>query len=308
MKLLVGAVALFAVSNIAQAAEPVVAISPEAQRQLLDSSDPQLAANKKLVWDMWRNFLQARRIEEADKYLAPEYHQHNPNADHWGDMSWGHAVSTDLISWDERPVAIRPDVDAEGRPLEHVFSGSAVVDGDDLVAIYTSVALPSTASASGRPGLQTQHLARSTDGGETWVKDPSNPVLDRGLYRAYWEATYTDGSTARTEGEFVIDVSSLSVTHTTVPVIPDFRSDTSFDPRGTDASLGATWTINGSVPDAAACSAAGMAAGSMCASTSTATPTSSRSIRSPACIRNIRTCRSWPRRSGWTTCRSSAES
>ena len=81
MKLLVGAVALFAVSNIAQAAEPVVAISPEAQRQLLDSSDPQLAANKKLVWDMWRNFLQARRIEEADKYLAPEYHQHNPNAE-----------------------------------------------------------------------------------------------------------------------------------------------------------------------------------------------------------------------------------
>ena len=81
MRLLVGAVALLAVSNIAAAAEPVVAISPEAQRQLLDSSDPQLAANKKLVWDMWRNFLQARRIEEADKYLAPEYHQHNPMAE-----------------------------------------------------------------------------------------------------------------------------------------------------------------------------------------------------------------------------------
>jgi predicted SnoaL-like aldol condensation-catalyzing enzyme len=65
----------------AYAAEPVVAISPEAQKQLLDSSDPVLAANKKLVWDMWRNFLQANNINAADTYLAPEYHQHNPNAE-----------------------------------------------------------------------------------------------------------------------------------------------------------------------------------------------------------------------------------
>jgi len=65
----------------AQAAEPVVASSPEAQRAMLASSDPQLAANKKLVWDMWRTFLQGGDINAADRYLAPEYHQHNPNAD-----------------------------------------------------------------------------------------------------------------------------------------------------------------------------------------------------------------------------------
>jgi fructan beta-fructosidase len=105
------------------------------------------------------------------------FFQHNPHGDHWGDMSWGHATSADLVSWDERPVAIRQDADADGNPSEYVFSGSAVVDGDDLVAVYTSVALPSTVE---RPGLQTQHLARSSDGGETWVKDPANPVLDRG--------------------------------------------------------------------------------------------------------------------------------
>jgi predicted SnoaL-like aldol condensation-catalyzing enzyme len=81
MRLLVGAIALVAVTTFADAAEPVVAISPEAQRALLASDDPQLAANKKLVWDMWRNFLQAGRIDDADKYLAPEYHQHNPNAE-----------------------------------------------------------------------------------------------------------------------------------------------------------------------------------------------------------------------------------
>jgi predicted SnoaL-like aldol condensation-catalyzing enzyme len=81
MRLFAGALAFLAISTLTNAAEPVVAISPEAQRQLLDSSDPQLAANKKLVWDMWRNFLQAGIIDAADTYLAPEYHQHNPNAE-----------------------------------------------------------------------------------------------------------------------------------------------------------------------------------------------------------------------------------
>ena len=68
------------------------------------------------------------------------FFQHNPNGDHWADMSWGHAVSTDLVTWDERPVAIRGAVDDHGNPTELVFSGSAVVEGDDLVAVYTSVA------------------------------------------------------------------------------------------------------------------------------------------------------------------------
>ena len=93
-------------------------------------------------------------------------------------MSWGHAVSTDLVHLGRaagRDPA-RTSTPTGGR-VELVFSGSAVVDGDDLVAVYTSVALPSTPEA---PGLQTQHLARSTDGGETWIKDPANPVLDRG--------------------------------------------------------------------------------------------------------------------------------
>jgi predicted SnoaL-like aldol condensation-catalyzing enzyme len=81
MRLLASAFALLTVATLANAAEPVVALSPEAQRAMLASSDPKLAANKKLVWDMWRTFLQARNIDAADQYLAPEYHQHNPNAE-----------------------------------------------------------------------------------------------------------------------------------------------------------------------------------------------------------------------------------
>ena len=80
-KLIATAIASLALVTLARAAEPVVAASPEAQRAMLASSDPQLAANKKLVWDMWRTFLQGGDINAADKYLAPEYHQHNPNAE-----------------------------------------------------------------------------------------------------------------------------------------------------------------------------------------------------------------------------------
>ena len=81
MKLLAGAIALLLVTSAANAAEPVVAASAADQLKMLESKDPQLAANKKLVFDMWRTFLTAHHLDAADQYLAPEYHQHNPNAE-----------------------------------------------------------------------------------------------------------------------------------------------------------------------------------------------------------------------------------
>jgi len=78
-------------------------------------------------------------------YYKGEYHlffQHNPTENIWGNMSWGHAVSTDLRRWEELPVAI-PCTDEVG-----IFSGSAVIDYTNstgfgtienpaMVAIYT---------------------------------------------------------------------------------------------------------------------------------------------------------------------------
>jgi predicted SnoaL-like aldol condensation-catalyzing enzyme len=49
------------------------------QPQLLLSDDPQLAANKKLVFDFWREVLEARHVDRAPQYLAESYIQHNPN-------------------------------------------------------------------------------------------------------------------------------------------------------------------------------------------------------------------------------------
>jgi fructan beta-fructosidase len=96
-----------------------------------------------------------------------EYHlffQHNPFGTQWGHMSWGHAVSKDLITWDELPVAIPESEDGA------IFSGSAVSDGDDLVAIYTRHTDTN----------QSQCIARSKDNGRTFIKYANNPVLDEG--------------------------------------------------------------------------------------------------------------------------------
>jgi len=51
----------------------------EAQLRLLDSDDPALAANKRLVWDMYRTVLQAGHAGRAADFIAEDYIQHNPN-------------------------------------------------------------------------------------------------------------------------------------------------------------------------------------------------------------------------------------
>lgn len=104
-------------------------------------------------------------------YAGGVYHmfyQYNPTGNSWGNMSWGHAVSTDLMHWQEKPVALTGD------ELGAIFSGSAVVDKDNtagfgkdaIVALYTSA-----------DATQQQSLAYSTDGGETFTKYSENPVI-----------------------------------------------------------------------------------------------------------------------------------
>lgn len=116
-------------------------------------------------------------------YHRGTYHlffQTNPFGSTWGNMSWGHATSTDLVTWTEQPIAIACTDE------EDVFSGSAVVDERNtagfaregqtaLVAIYTSARRPTATSPAG----QAQSLAHSLDG-MTWTRYAGNPVLDIG--------------------------------------------------------------------------------------------------------------------------------
>lgn len=123
-------------------------------------------------------------------YYKGVYHlffQHNPFGTAWGNMTWGHAVSDDLIHWKELPDALLPDENGLA------FSGSAVVDWNNtsglqpdpvkdkngkitnppLVVLYTSHG----PGIRGSDKLPSQSLAYSLDDGMTWIKYPGNPVL-----------------------------------------------------------------------------------------------------------------------------------
>src|SRR6516164_7835887 len=65
------------------------------------------------------------------------FYQLNPNASVWGDMHWGHAVSTDMVHWHHRPIALSPT--PGGPDSEGCFSGSAVVADGVPTFIYTGV-------------------------------------------------------------------------------------------------------------------------------------------------------------------------
>jgi len=111
-------------------------------------------------------------------YYQGEYHlfyQYNPFGDTWGHMSWGHAVSRDLVHWQHLPLAI-PELGDE-----MAFSGSAVVDHANTSGLGTAANPPMVAVyTAARPGNQSQALAYSTDRGRTWQRHSGNPVLDIG--------------------------------------------------------------------------------------------------------------------------------
>ena len=114
-------------------------------------------------------------------FYKGEYHlfyQYNPQGQVWGHMSWGHAVSTDMVHWQDLRLAIPED------PNFMIYSGSAVVDGNNssglcknpdpadhscLIAIY---------AADYHQKQERTHIAYSNDRGRTWTNYAGNPVID----------------------------------------------------------------------------------------------------------------------------------
>lgn len=171
------------------------------------------------------------------------YFQHNPNGDQWGDLSWGHASSRDLVRWTPLPVALPADA------TEMVFSGSAVVDRLDtggfgagdrppVVAVYTSGYHPTHP----RYGVQAQSLAISLDGGLTFERYSDNPVLDEGLAdfrdpKVFWY----QGDRRGAEGHWVMVVAEPAVHRVafyTSSNLTDWSLASRFGPAG---AVGGVW-------------------------------------------------------------------
>jgi predicted SnoaL-like aldol condensation-catalyzing enzyme len=60
--------------------QPVTGATGAAQRPLLHSADPQLARNKRLVFDLWREVVEAGREQRTAQYIGADYIEHDPNA------------------------------------------------------------------------------------------------------------------------------------------------------------------------------------------------------------------------------------
>ena len=96
-----------------------------------------------------------------------------------GTTSWGHAVSKDLLHWEELPLAVLPD------EFGMAWSGSAVIDADNTSGLFDDTTPPGSrmvlfyASVGGdtQYGYAKESMAYSKDGGRTFIKYEGNPVV-----------------------------------------------------------------------------------------------------------------------------------
>ena len=115
----------------------------------------------------WMNDANGMVYKDGEYHL---YFQYNPYGSNWGNMHWGHAVSTDLMHWKELQPAIARDT------LGHIFSGSSVVDYGNTAGYGKGAIIALYTSASDKNG-QIQCMAYSTDNGRTFTKYDGNPIL-----------------------------------------------------------------------------------------------------------------------------------
>jgi fructan beta-fructosidase len=115
-------------------------------------------------------------------YYKGEYHlfyQRNPFGWGWGNMTWGHAVSKDMLHWTHLPDALHPD------DTGTMYSGTAVVDTENTAGLKTGeedpIVLFYTSAGGNNPSSRgvrfTQSLAYSNDRGRTWTKYGANPIV-----------------------------------------------------------------------------------------------------------------------------------
>ncbi|KAJ6051639.1 glycosyl hydrolase [Penicillium canescens] len=97
------------------------------------------------------------------------FYQHNPTANVWGNLNWGHATSSDLVHWTHEPLAITSENGVEA------FTGTSYYDADNTSGLGSSTSPPYLAYYTGyfpSNGTQDQRLAFSVDDGGLETRDP----------------------------------------------------------------------------------------------------------------------------------------
>jgi len=95
------------------------------------------------------------------------FYQYNPYGANHGNMHWGHAVSDDMVHWEQLPIAITPTPDSHDQG--GIFSGCIIDNKGIPTAFYTGV--------NDDYSIQTQCIAIGSPDLLTWEKHPQNPVI-----------------------------------------------------------------------------------------------------------------------------------
>lgn len=103
---LIKSIGIFALCLSAPAWAQVPVTAASDQKALLASTDPKLAANKKLVYDFWREVFEAGHLDLAPKYMSETYIQHNPN------VPTGRKAFVDFFSQFKQPQPIKAQIQA----------------------------------------------------------------------------------------------------------------------------------------------------------------------------------------------------
>ena len=121
MKILI-AVFLYILSFSVFAAYPVVPVAPEEQAAMLESDSPQLAANKRVAYDIYR-YVVAGQLEPLEKLISKDLINHNPN---------------EASGFDGLMEYIKEFITSKPRPVKDTLNGlvSIVAEGNMVVMAF----------------------------------------------------------------------------------------------------------------------------------------------------------------------------
>jgi len=105
-------------------------------------------------------------VFDGEKYHL--FFQHNPKGTGWGNMTWGHATSPDMVHWTQRDHALLPyRID---RRAGTIFSGTAIVDHNNSLGkqVGDTKTLCAFFTFANKPTFY-QAMAYSTDSGVSWT-------------------------------------------------------------------------------------------------------------------------------------------